>query len=159
MKKAKNWDIFAVILAGVFFCSTTLLSALLYNSNQKGASYKSRYEDTVQQYNELLGKYQEACSALEEAGSSSGNSTRKLLENGNFVAGEDFPAGTYDIEAVSGFGNVYSDNLFGGINAIMGVPSEDPSGIAEKKYSNISLPEGTTLTVRDVKVRITLVDE
>lgn len=82
-----------------------------------------------------------------------------MLENGNFVAGTDFAAGTYDIEAVSGYGNVSSDNLLdGGINAIMGVKSEDPSGTAEQKYSNIRLPEGTTLTLRDVKVRLRLVE-
>lgn len=82
-----------------------------------------------------------------------------MLENGNFVAGTDFAAGTYDIEAVSGFGNVYSDNAFdGGINAIMGVKSEDSSGLAEQKYSNIRLPDGTTLTLRDVKVRLRLVE-
>ena len=159
MKKLKNWDIIAVIAAGVFACCTIVLAPLFVNANRNYTTYKGLYEDIVQQYNDLLVQYQEACAALEEANASSGTATRKLLENGNFVAGEDFPAGTYDIEAVSGLGNVYSDNIIGGINAIMGVPSEDEFGMAEKKYSNISLPEGTTLTVMDVKVRITKVDD
>lgn len=81
-----------------------------------------------------------------------------MLENGNFVAGTDFAAGTYDIEAVSGAGNVFSDNLIGGINAMMATVSENTSGFYEQKYSNIQLPDGTTLTVDGVKVRLRLVE-
>lgn len=82
------------------------------------------------------------------------------LDNGNYVAGSDFAAGTYDIEAVSGFGNVISDNTAadGGINAIMGTKAEDTLGIAEQKYSNIKLPDGTTLMLSGVKVRLKLVE-
>lgn len=82
------------------------------------------------------------------------------LDNGNYVAGADFAAGTYDIEAVSGLGNVISDNssLDGGINAIMGTKTEDTLGIAEQKYSNIKLPDGTTLMLSGVKVRLKLVE-
>lgn|GEM_PF-3656458 len=82
------------------------------------------------------------------------------LDNGNYVAGADFAAGTYDIEAVSGLGNVISDNssLDGGINAIMGTKAEDTLGIAEQKYSNIKLPDGTTLMLSGVKVRLKLVE-
>jgi len=75
------------------------------------------------------------------------------LGNGNFVAGEDFPAGVYDIVAISGGGNVSSDNMFdGGINAIMGVDTS--SGIYEQEYKNIELPEGTTLTVDGVRIKL-----
>lgn len=57
--------------------------------------------------------------------------------NGNFVAGTDFPAGVYDIQAVSGNGNVSSDNIYsGGLNAIMGVKNDE---LYEKEYKNISL--------------------
>lgn len=82
------------------------------------------------------------------------------LDNGNYVAGADFTAGTYDIEAVSGLGNVISDNssLDGGINAIMGTKTEDTLGIAEQEYSNIKLPDGTTLMLSGVKVRLKLVE-
>lgn len=158
--KLKNWDIVAVIAAGVFACSTIVLTPLYVVERQTSQNYKALYESTVQQYNDLSAQYEELSAALEEAASGgSGAATRKMLENGNYVAGEDFPAGTYDIEAVSGFGNVYSDNIIGGINAIMGVPSEDDFDMAEKKYSNISLPEGTTLTVSNVKVRLTRVGD
>ena len=56
------------------------------------------------------------------------------LSNGNYVAGSDFEAGTYDIVAVSGNGNVSSSNMFsGGINAVMGTRNSD---FYEKEYKN-----------------------
>lgn len=79
------------------------------------------------------------------------------LSNGNYVSGKDFTPGTYDIKAISGGGNVYSDNAYsGGINAIMG--AEGDASFYQREYKNISLPEGTTLTITDVKVRLTLVE-
>lgn len=86
----------------------------------------------------------------------------KVLGNGNFEAGVDFEAGTYDIVAVSGGGNVSSSNMYnGGINAIMG----DDAKIAEmnelgmgdmykKEYKNIKLPAGTTLKLDGVEVKL-----
>ena len=78
------------------------------------------------------------------------------LGNGNFVAGEDFPAGVYNIVAVSGGGNVSSSNLYeGGINAILG--TEDQNEIMdmyEQEYKNIYLPEGTTLTISGVQIQL-----
>ena len=75
---------------------------------------------------------------------------------GNFGAGEDFPAGVYDIVAVSGGGNVSSSNLYeGGINAILG--TEDQNEIMdmyEQEYKNIDLPEGTTLTISGVQIQL-----
>lgn len=74
------------------------------------------------------------------------------LSNGNFVAGEDFDAGTYDIIAIKGGGNVISDNLYsGGINAIMGTADD---GFYEKEYKNIKLPAGTSLTVDGVTIKL-----
>ncbi len=80
------------------------------------------------------------------------------LGNGNFVSGTDFPAGTYDIIAVSGGGSVSSDNMFGGgINAIMGVAEKNNKygiDMYQQKYKNIELPEGTTLTVSGVNIQL-----
>jgi hypothetical protein len=78
------------------------------------------------------------------------------LGNGNFSAGEDFPAGVYDIVAVSGSGNVSSDNMYsGGLNALMG-DKEANAGAAlyEPEYKNIELPQGTTLEIDGVKIRL-----
>lgn len=78
-----------------------------------------------------------------------------VLGNGNFLAGKDFPGGTYDISVVSGNGNVSSDNMWsGGINAIMGVSNDD---MYQKEYKNIKLPKGTTLTITNVKIKLTKV--
>lgn len=78
------------------------------------------------------------------------------LGNGNFVAGEDFPAGVYNIVAVSGGGNVSSSNLYdGGINAIMGAEDQNElMDMYEPEYKNIDLPEGTTLTIDGVQVQL-----
>lgn len=74
------------------------------------------------------------------------------LTDGNFISGTDFVAGTYDIIAVSGSGNVSSDNLFdNGINAIM-APEAD--NLHETQYKNIELPEGVTLTVSGVEIKL-----
>ena len=78
------------------------------------------------------------------------------LGNGNFVAGEDFPAGVYNIVAVSGGGNVSSSNLYdGGINAILGTEDQNElMDMYEQAYKNIDLPEGTTLTIDGVQVQL-----
>ena len=74
------------------------------------------------------------------------------LSNGNYVAGSDCEAGTYDIVAVSGNGNVSSSNMFsGGINAVMGTRNSD---FYEKEYKNIKLPYGTELTVDGVTINL-----
>lgn len=79
------------------------------------------------------------------------------LGNGHFVAGEDFPAGVYDIQAISGGGNVSSDNAYsGGINAILGTADKNSSiKIYELAYQNISLPEGVTLSIDGVQIELT----
>ena len=78
------------------------------------------------------------------------------LGNGNFVAGEDFPAGVYNIVAVSGAGNVSSDNMFnGGLNAMMGTEEENQiMDMYEQEYKNIDLPDGTTLTISGVQIQL-----
>lgn len=75
------------------------------------------------------------------------------LGNGNFEAGVDFEAGSYDIIAISGGGNVISSNMFdGGINAVMGV--DQSFDFYEKEYKNIKLPQGTTLKVDGVEIKL-----
>ena len=74
------------------------------------------------------------------------------LSNGNFTAGIDFPAGTYDLEAVKGGGNVSSDNMFsGGVNLIMGVKADD---MYVKSFKNAKFPKGTVLSVKNVTIKI-----
>lgn len=80
------------------------------------------------------------------------------LGNGNFVSGEDFEPGIYDISAVSGGGNVSSDNMYnGGLNAILGTSDKNANGLDmyEQEYKNIDLPSGTTLTISGVKIMLT----
>ena len=80
------------------------------------------------------------------------------LGNGNFISGEDFEPGIYDISAVSGGGNVSSDNMHnGGLNAILGTSDQNANGLDmyEQEYKNIDLPSGTTLTISGVKIMLT----
>ena len=77
------------------------------------------------------------------------------LSSGNWVSGTDFPAGVYDIECVSGSGNISSDNLWEyGINEMIATAAN-----ADEFYitsaNNISLPEGTELTLSGVTVKLT----
>ena len=74
------------------------------------------------------------------------------LSNGNYIAGTDFDAGTYDLVAVKGGGNVSSSNMYsGGLNAIMGTAND---GFYEKEYKNIKLPAGTELTISGVTIKL-----
>lgn len=67
------------------------------------------------------------------------------LTSGNYTVGIDIPAGKYNIEALSGNGNVSSSNMFsGGINAVMGKPS---NGFNEQFYENIKLAKDDVLSV------------
>lgn len=74
------------------------------------------------------------------------------LESGNYVAGTDFPAGTYNIVAIKGTGNVSSTNMFsGGINEIMGV---DNDGFSIKEFKNVELSQDTGLTISGVTIQL-----
>ena len=102
-----------------------------------------------------------------QCGSASGKplATRKQaitdtveLSNGNYIAGHDFPAGTYTITAISGGGNVNSDNMYqGGINAIMGTADLNSDGwmLYEQEYKNIEFPDGTNLSIDGVDILMT----
>lgn len=81
------------------------------------------------------------------------NGNAKSLGNGNYIAGEDFNAGTYNIEVISGNGNISSSNIYdGGINAIMG----KSDSMYEKKYLHIELPDGVELKISGgLKVKLT----
>ena len=72
--------------------------------------------------------------------------TEYTLSSGNYVAGIDIPAGTCDVTAASGGGNLYSSNLYdGGINETFGV--DDGSGLYTSSFKGLALPEKTVLTV------------
>lgn len=80
------------------------------------------------------------------------------LDSGNYTAGVDFGPGAYDIEAVSGYGNVYDNQLLG-LNLVMATKSEDTFGIAEQTFKNAYFADGTILTISGVKIRMKLVEE
>lgn len=74
------------------------------------------------------------------------------LSAGNYVAGTDFPAGVYNIVSTGTSGNVSSDNMYdGGLNEIIG-PGGDNFSVP--KVNNVSLPEGTTLTISGTSIQL-----
>lgn len=70
------------------------------------------------------------------------------LISGYYVAGEDFAAGTYDIVAIRGGGNVISMFI---INAIMGVADD---GFYTREYKNVTFPKGAQLEVSGLTIRL-----
>lgn len=68
-------------------------------------------------------------------------------KSGNYIAGTDFPAGTYDLEALSGGGNVQGD----GLNVIMGTHNDD---LYTKNYDNHTFSDGDELTVSGVSIKL-----
>lgn len=78
-----------------------------------------------------------------------------VLTSGNYIAGKDFPQGTYTIKAIKGYGNVSSSNMYeGGINEVMTANKTDEDEYAVTNYKNVKLPTGTTLSVSDVKIEL-----
>lgn len=82
------------------------------------------------------------------------------LTAGHYTAGTDFPAGSYNVIATSGFGNVSSDSLYdGGLNEIMGIAGSDPTGLSIESFSNLTLDEGVVLSIDGVSVQLVPVGE
>jgi hypothetical protein len=74
------------------------------------------------------------------------------LKSGNYEAGVDFPAGTYDLVATKGKGNVSSSNIFDqGINEMVGVPADT---WYIKDFKNIVLSDGFTLEISGVEISL-----
>lgn len=77
------------------------------------------------------------------------------LQPGNYTAGTDFPAGTYNIIATGPSGNVSSSNMYdGGLNEIMGT---DGFGIAQ--YNNARLDDKVTLEISGTSIQLVPVGE
>jgi hypothetical protein len=71
------------------------------------------------------------------------------LSSGNYVAGDDFPAGTYNVVAIQGSGNVYTADA--DLNEVMGT---DNDGMSIKEFKNFEFKEGTELTISGVSVNL-----
>lgn len=76
----------------------------------------------------------------------------KQLGSGNYTAGTDFPAGTYDLTAVSGSGNVSDDAQPDILNAVMGTDTSD--GMSVSTYKNVTFKSGVVLQISGVTISI-----
>lgn len=81
------------------------------------------------------------------------NTETFTFSSGYFTAGEDFPAGTYDVTAIEGSGNISSDNIFdGGINEM--IAADSPSDMYINSFKNLYLEDGNTLNISGVTVEL-----
>lgn len=88
---------------------------------------------------------------------SSTDATPIDLQAGNYTAGTDFPAGTYNIVATGNIGNVSSDNMFeGGLNEVMGTEDD---GMSVQQFNNAIFEDGTNISVSGTTVQLVPVGE
>lgn len=145
--KAKTFSVTSIVILSALLL-TNIATLLLYNQAKESAiSWSNQAVALATQVEDLTAK-------IEKQKRTATAKKTLTLENGNFVAGVDFAAGTYDIKALSGFGNISSDDL--SINAIMGTTTDDVLGLAQQKYENIHLADGVVLTIDSVKVQLSL---
>lgn len=77
------------------------------------------------------------------------------LSSGNYVAGNDIEAGTYDLSIVKGEGNVITK---GGtpdddsLHLLMGTDSDD---MYQQKYMHVELKKNVKLTIEDATIKLT----
>lgn len=74
------------------------------------------------------------------------------FSDGNYVAGKDFPAGTYNLTAIKGSGNVSDDDVSNLLDAIMGTEN---NGMNLQNYKNVDFESGTKLTISGVTISLT----
>lgn len=76
-------------------------------------------------------------------------------QSGVYVAGEDFEPGMYDLEVVSGKGNVFGPDL----NEIMGTQSGSYSDMYAPRYQNQYFESGEQLEVSGVSIKLVPQDQ
>jgi hypothetical protein len=85
-------------------------------------------------------------------GRTSDESAALTLTPGQYVVGEDFPAGTYTLVAEDGAGNVTSSDIFfGGINEMFG---KSDLSMYTPRFDNVELKDGWDLKISGVTVRM-----
>lgn len=90
--------------------------------------------------------------ASKVSGRTEDSSKAITLESGDYIAGKDFPEGTYNIVGTGGIGNVSSDNMYyGGLNEVIG-SGKDGVSISEFKYA--AFDKGTSLKISGTSVKL-----
>ena len=148
MNKKKTADsVLPWALCGVMFVSyiaTVVAFAVTDADKNKEISRLESYNaDIMQQLTDSLKTIEE----LEAAAEEQKNVQPQYFElsNGNYLVGEDIEAGTYDIMAVSGSGNIYSDNINEWINEMLSADPDDE--FYSQRFNNYTCTDGTTITI------------
>ncbi len=83
------------------------------------------------------------------------DATTLLLSDGQYVVGEDIPAGKYDVSARSGSGNFMGEVASLGLLGLNEILSADPNGYGSLSYSNLRLQDGDVIEIRgDLQIRM-----
>ncbi|MDO4271945.1 MAG: stalk domain-containing protein [Candidatus Saccharibacteria bacterium] len=80
-----------------------------------------------------------------------------VFSDGVYIAGKDFPVGTYTVKAIDGYGLVYTSNMFsGGMNEVMTATNHEFyfKQISKDQYEKCKMPEGTQLHIKDLTVKL-----
>ena len=158
-KSKKLFPVLCAALTGLMTVLCIVLAAGLLTFKSQADMMAAIAQEKDAQISDLQGQISNLQSQLEVETAAPARSVY-TFESGNYVSGKDFAPGIYDIRGMSGRGTVTSDNYDDLIAVMMrGNNEPDELGLYIKSYDNAYLPEGTTLTVDGVKIKLTLVEE
>lgn len=90
--------------------------------------------------------------ASKVSGRTEDDSAAITLNSGNYIAGKDFPEGTYNIVGTGGIGNVSSDNMYyGGLNEVIGSGKD---GVSISEFKHATFDKGTSLEISGTSVKL-----
>ena len=125
-KKLKKWQIALIVVAVI-----VVIAAIGGGSGEgQGSNTDADSQTTIQNTDDNEGATEEDTSEPEPE-----KKEEPVTEHfeadliaGNYIAGVDIPAGTYNLTATAGSGNVSSSNMYnGGLNEIMESPADEYS--------------------------------
>lgn len=116
----------------------------LYLHENKSKSLITSYNESYKKYSDTLIAQEEEEKKQEEADKQAKLQAReRTFSAGKYIVGTDIDEGTYDIQAISGGGNIFISPYE--LNEIMGV--DDPDFYLEY-YSNASLTVGSEIEIK-----------
>jgi hypothetical protein len=148
------------VIAGMFIIMCLLISIVAVSCNviETSGNNKSKVSAVMVASYRPVETSVKNSPAKKDVSSKKTNSVKPVVAKqyvfgaGNYISGKAFEAGTYDIQAVSGSGNVCSSNMWdGGLNETMATQEDN---LYVKEFKGAKLPAGTTLTIMGMKVKL-----
>lgn len=138
--RTRTFNIMSFLLVILFFSTLTL-----YDNSKSAEAQNKDYSSRIAELEHANYDLQNEVSSLTSQLISLDPDNNLLkttieLSNGSYVAGIDIPAGTYDLEAVSGYG-IFSSNC---VTMSIGIWDESPG---DATYKNLPLIHGEKFTI------------